>query len=514
VSEAPARKDAALLEVEGVRKSFGGVPVLKDVGFSLDAGRVLGLVGENGAGKSTLMNVLGGVLAPDAGRMRLGGEDHRPRTPAEASARGIAFIHQELNLHANLSIAENLFLARLPRRRLSPFLDRAWLETRSGEVLGAVGLETSPGTPVSELAAGERQLVEIARALAVDARVVILDEPTTSLSAAETDRLFALLARLKAEGRALIYISHALGDVLRLADEVTVLRDGSVVASGPVDHFDEPSLIRHMVGRTLETVFPSRARSTVEEPALEVSGLTRTGVFRNVGFVLRRGEVLGLAGLMGAGRTEVLRGIFGLDRIDAGDVRVSGTPLKRGSPRAAVARGLAFVTEDRREDGLVLDASVNDNLALVSVGAHTRGGLVDRRRLAQALARQAEDVRLEAAAGFARPARTLSGGNQQKVVLGKWLLAAPSVVLLDEPTRGIDVGAKQQVYQLVADLADAGTAILLVSSEIEELLGLADRILVMRRGTVAAALERDEFDRERILAAALGGTADAAEKAP
>jgi ABC-type sugar transport system ATPase subunit len=508
VSETGAIRPTALLEVEGVCKSFGGVPVLEDVGFGLDAGRVVGLVGENGAGKSTLMNILGGVVAPDAGRMRLGGEEHRPRTPAEASARGVAFIHQELNLHPNLSIAENLFLSRLPRRRFTPFLDKGWLERHSRQVLDAVGLETSPWTPVSDLVAGERQLVEIARALAADARVVILDEPTTSLSAAETERLFTLLARLRGEGRGLIYISHTLGDVLRLADDVTVLRDGSVAASGPARDFDEPALIRHMVGRTLETVFPPRARSGVDEPALEVSGLTRAAVFQNVSFVLRRGEVLGLAGLMGAGRTEVLRAVFGLDPTDAGDVRVSGVPLKKGSPREAVRRSLAFVTEDRREDGLLLDALVTDNLALVSVGAHARWGLIDHSRLRRALYRQAGDVRLETKAGLVRPARTLSGGNQQKVVLGKWLLAGPSVVLLDEPTRGIDVGAKQQVYHLVAELADAGTAILLVSSEIEELLGLADRILVMRRGNVALALERDAFDRERILAAALGGTAD------
>jgi ABC-type sugar transport system ATPase subunit len=503
-----------LLEVEGIRKSFGGVPVLEDVGLCLEAGRVLGLVGENGAGKSTLMNVLGGVLAPDAGRMRLGGEAHRPRTPAEASARGIAFIHQELNLHPNLSVAENLFLSRLPRRRFSPFLDRAWLEVRTREVLGAVGLEASPWVLVSELAAGERQLVEIARALAADARVVILDEPTTSLSATETERLFALLARLKEEGRGLIYISHTLGDVLRLADEVTVLRDGSVVASGRAANFDEPSLVRHMVGRTLETVFPARTRALAEETALEVSGFARSGVFHDIRFRLRRGEVLGLAGLMGAGRTAILRGIFGLDPIDAGEIRVAGTSLKKGSPREAVARGLAFVTEDRREDGLLLDASVTDNLALASVGAHTRGGFIDQRGLARALTSQAEAVRLEAPAGFGRAARTLSGGNQQKVVLGKWLLAQPSVVLLDEPTRGIDVGAKQQVYQLVADLADAGTAILLVSSEIEELLGLADRILVLRRGRIVATLAREDFDRERILAAALGGAIGPAETEP
>jgi ABC-type sugar transport system ATPase subunit len=366
---------------------------------------------------------------------------------------------------------------------------------------------------VSELAAGGRQLVEIARAVAADARVVILDEPTTSLASAESERLFALLARLKAEGRGLIYISHALGDVLSQADDVLVLRDGAVVASGLATDFDEPALIRHMVGRTLDTVFPSRSGRHPGEPALEVSGLTRPGAFRDVTFTVRRGEVVGLSGLMGAGRTEVLRCLFGLDRVQAGRVSVHGVPLQRHSPREAVARGLALVTEDRRDDGLLLEASVADNLSLASLGGYAhRGGWIDRRRLARALAAQADAVRLETTGGFARLAATLSGGNQQKVVLGKWLLTRPSVVLLDEPTRGVDVGAKQQVYQLVSDLADAGTAVLLVSSEIEELLGLADRILVMRQGTLAAELAREEFDQERILTAALGGSVALAEE--
>ena len=492
---------SALLEVESVSKAFSGIPVLEGVSLSLAAGRVLGLVGENGAGKSTLMNVLGGVVFPDTGEVRLAGDEYRPRGPAEAMARGVAYIHQELNLLPNLSVAENLFLPRLPRRGL--LMDRRRLEALARERLLAVGLDVSPWALVGDLGPGARQLVEIARALAADARVVILDEPTTSLTAPEAERLFALVRRLRDEGRGLVYISHALGDVLRLADDVLVLRDGEVVGSGPASGFDEARLITLMVGRSVDTVYPARAEAPPGEPALDVSGLGRGGAFRDVSLTVHRGEVVGLAGLMGAGRTELLRAIFGLDPPDSGEVRVHGRPLRPG-PREAIARGVALVTEDRREDGLVLDATIADNLALASLPAHARGGWIDQRALAQALAAQAAAVRLDAPAGLGRPARTLSGGNQQKAVLGKWLLGRPSVVLLDEPTRGIDVGAKQHVYRLVADLAGGGAAVLLASSEIEELLGLADRVLVLRRGSVVDELCRAEFDRERILAAALG----------
>jgi ribose transport system ATP-binding protein len=490
-----------LLEVERVSKAFSGIPVLKGVCLSLPAGRVLGIVGENGAGKSTLMNVLGGVVFPDAGEVRLAGAAFRPRGPADAMARGVAYIHQELNLLPNLSVAENLFLARLPRRGF--LLDRRRLDAQARARLLAVGLDVSPRALVGDLGPGARQLVEIARALAADARVVILDEPTTSLTAPEAERLFALVRRLRDEGRGLVYISHALADVLRLADDVLVLRDGEVVGSGPAAGFDEARLITLMVGRSVDTVFPARAEQPPGEPAIEVSGLGRTGAFRGVSLTARRGEVVGLAGLMGAGRTEVLRAVFGLEPPDAGEVRIHGR-LLRPDPREAIARGVALVTEDRRDDGLVLDATIADNLALASLRAHARGGWIDRRTLARALAAQAEAVRLDAPAGLARPARTLSGGNQQKVVLGKWLLGRPSVVLLDEPTRGIDVGAKQQVYRLVADLSAAGTAVLLASSEIEELLGLADRVLVLRQGSVVDEMARKDFDRERILGAALG----------
>jgi ribose transport system ATP-binding protein len=503
-----------LLELLGIDKGFFGVPVLEGVSLSLGAGRVLGLVGENGAGKSTLLNVLGGVLAPEKGSMRLAGEPYAPSSPSGATARGVAFVHQELNLFPNLSVAENVFLHALPRR--GPFMDRARLESRTRDLLGVVGLDVLPSVLVEDLVPGERQLVEIVRALAIEARVVILDEPTTSLAAPEAERLFAIVDRLRAQGRGVIYVSHALGDVLRLADDILVLRDGAVVGQGPRAEFDEARLVSLMVGREIETVFPTRRGAPTGEVALEARGASSGGRVRNLGLTLHRGEVLGLAGLMGAGRTETLRALFGLDPLEGGEVLVASRRVA-ASPRAAIDRGMAFVTEDRRQDGLLLDASVADNLALVALPSLASRGLVPPVRVRDAAAAQAEAVRLESATGLGAPARSLSGGNQQKVVLGKWLMAKPGVFLLDEPTRGIDVGAKQQIYRLIADLADSGAALLVASSEIEELLGLCDRILVMRRGEVAARFARPglppregetaAFDREAMLRAALGVSA-------
>ncbi|HXG46094.1 MAG TPA: sugar ABC transporter ATP-binding protein, partial [Methylomirabilota bacterium] len=373
----------------------------------------------------------------------------------------------------------------------------------------------APDTPVERLSAGERQLVEIAKALGAAARVLILDEPTTSLSAPECERLFALARQLRARGLAILYISHALGDVLRLCDDLVVLRDGEVVGSGPVGDFTQDRLVSLMVGRQLNQLFPERrtpprpeaggpAGAAARPAALEVKALTQPGVVRDISFTLAAGEVLGVAGLMGAGRSELARILFGLDPHRSGEILLDGQPL-RGGPRRRIQRGLAFLTEDRREDGLCLEASIADNLALVTLARHCRtpARWIDRGSLRMAIGRMREAVRLSGAAADAQPARTLSGGNQQKVVLGKWLLAEPRVLILDEPTRGIDVGAKFEIYQLIHRMADNGAGVLVISSEIEELMGLCDRILVMRRGAISGEFPRERFDRERILAAAL-----------
>ncbi|MBX3744861.1 MAG: sugar ABC transporter ATP-binding protein [Verrucomicrobiae bacterium] len=506
-THSPQGAAAGLLTFRGITKAFFGVRVLKSVSFSVPGARIVGLVGENGAGKSTLMNVLGGNLAADEGSMRFAGKPYSPRVPRDARDAGIGFVHQELNLFPNLSIAENLFLTGFPT--MGPFIRRAGMRDRTDVLLQRVGLRLSPDAPVETLSPGERQLVEIAHALSFDARLILLDEPTTSLSARECGRLFALMRQLRAEGRSIIFISHALGDVLRICDEVVVLRDGEVVGQGPATGFDQPRLVSLMVGRELKQLFPDRRRNGPPEGSealLEVRSLTQPGVIRDISFTLHQGEVLGLSGLMGAGRTELARILFGLDPFERGSLRIAGQPL-HGSPRRRIRRGLAMLTENRRDDGLCLEASVADNLALVTLPQYIRPplGMLDPRRLGGALARIREAVRLQPSVRLEQTAGTLSGGNQQKVVLAKWLLAEPRVLILDEPTRGIDVGAKFEIYQLILELADRGAGVIVISSEIEELIGLCDRILVLSRGALSGEFSRDAFDREKILHTALAG---------
>lgn len=495
---------AELLSFRQIEKSFFGVRVLKQVSFSVAAGRIAGLVGENGAGKSTLMNVLGGNLQADAGTMRFNGEAFAPKSPRDAKAAGIGFVHQELNLFTNLSIAENMFVTNFPTAGL--VINRAELHQRTATLLQRVGLELSPDTILERLSSGERQLVEIAHALSFDARLIILDEPTTSLSARECERLFALMRQLRDEGRSIIFISHALGDVLRLCDEIVVLRDGEVVGKGKTAEFSSPRLVSLMVGRELKQLFPERKSCVQREPLLEVRNISQPGSVRDISFALHRGEVLGLSGLMGAGRTELARILFGLDPHSDGEIQVEGRHLNHSSHRR-VTHGMAMLTESRREDGLCLEASVADNMALVTLPQRSRtpARLIDFAGVMNALSRIRDAVRLQPSVRFEQPVQTLSGGNQQKVVLAKWLLAEPKLLILDEPTRGIDVGAKFEIYQLILELADRGAGVLLISSEIEELMGLCDRILVLSRGQITAEFARTEFDRERILQAALAG---------
>ena len=498
---------AELLRAEGLCKSFFGVQVLHGVGFSLRPGQVLGLVGENGSGKSTTMNIIGGVLPMDAGRMLLDGAEYRPRGPRDAEAAGIAFIHQELNLFRNLSVAENLFIAGFPKRVAGlPFIDRAKVRARAQELLSAVDLDIAPATPVSRLSQGERQLVEIAKALGAKARIIIFDEPTTSLTTRETDRLFDIIGRLRRQGIAVIYISHILSDVLRLCDDIVVLRDGHMVGNGPRADLTIERMITLMVGRTIDQMFPPRdPAARLGTAVLEVRGLNQRGMVKDIGFTLHAGEVLGISGLMGAGRSELARILFGMDPHDSGEIRVGGAVLRELSPAACMAHGMAFLTEDRRAEGLMMEASIADNVALASLPSFgtTWLRLLQRTRLGDEVRRVSDAVRINARDLDRTLVKNLSGGNQQKAVIGKWLLHHPRVFILDEPTRGIDVGAKYEVYKIVNQLAADGAGVLFISSEIEELTGMCDRILVMAHGEIRADLPRAEFDREAILRAAM-----------
>ncbi len=492
-----------LLEMRGISKSFPGVRALDGVGITLDAGEVLGIVGENGAGKSTLMKVLAGVYRADEGSVTLGGKPFAPRRPRDALDQGIVVIHQELSLVPDQTVAENVFLGNLPRNPLGLVRRRA-LHRATRALLERVGLDIAPQRKVRHLGIAQQQLVEIARALSRRARVIVMDEPTATLTLAEQRILFATIATLKQQGVGLVFISHHLEEIFEVCDRVTVMRDGRTVGSRGTADWTEATLIQAMVNRPLGDLFPAR-HATLGEVLLDVENLSLPGRFQDVSLRVRAGEVLGLGGLIGAGRTEVLKALYGALPARAGRVRVAGRVLRARHPGQAIAAGLALVPEDRKGEGLILPFSVRRNVTLSTLGrlSHLRtflaGGRADR------VARDAvRNLRIRTPS-VREPARNLSGGNQQKVVLGRALTTKPRIFLLDEPTRGIDVGAKVEVYRLIGQLAEQGGAVVVVSSDMLELLGLCDRIVVMRAGRVAGELDRPAFSQERIMElAALG----------
>jgi ribose transport system ATP-binding protein len=500
-----------VLRLSGISKAFAGVHALKDVSLELNGGAILGLVGQNGAGKSTLMNIIGGVLKPDAGNMEFASVSYAPSNPGDAAKHGIAFIHQELSLFTNLTIAENIFLARFPIGRFGALIDRAVLHERVRELLKQVNLDLEPQALVSALSPGERQLVEVARALQLDADIIIFDEPTTSLTARETKRLFTLIKQLRKSGKAIIYISHILADVLALADDIVILRDGEVVAGGPAEKFTVSGMVLAMVGRSLEQLYPPRLATPKEEVLLSAHKITAHGIINDVSFELHRGEILGLFGLMGSGRTELARILFGIEPHDAGRIAIAGEVLTGQSPLESIQHGIAFVTENRRAEGLLLEASIADNVALAALSdlSVSTAGFIETDRLQESVRVTIDGLSIKAPS-LRIPAKNLSGGNQQKVVLAKWLLCNPSVFIVDEPTRGIDVGAKFEIYSIIDRLATDKGGVFFISSELEELLAICDRILVMSKGEIVGRFARAGFDRERILAAAFGEARDAA----
>ncbi|MBX3270526.1 MAG: sugar ABC transporter ATP-binding protein [Sandaracinaceae bacterium] len=497
--------EAPRLEMRGVEKRFGALVALSGVDLVVEAGEVHALIGQNGAGKSTLMKVLAGAVAADAGALRIDGAPYAPRGPADAIAAGVAMVYQELNLAPDLTVAQNLVLGRESSRlgwlRAAP--DRARVE----RVLAVLARpELAPDRRVAELDPGARQLVEIGRALAFDARLVVLDEPTSSLSAAETSTLYGVIERLRADGVSIVYISHFLEEVKRVADRYTVLRDGATVAVGAVRDASVGSLVEAMVGRRLDEAYPPRPPSARGAPLLALDGLAGEPLPSQVSLTLHRGEVLGLAGLVGAGRTELLRAVFGLAPVRAGTVRVAGVE-DRGRPTPArVRQGLGMVSEDRKEEGLALARSVAENLTLSSARPFSRGGWV-RPAARDACAQRYIDALSIKTRGPAQPAGELSGGNQQKIAIARLLHQDADVLLLDEPTRGVDVGSKVEIYRLIGELAAKGKAVLVVSSYLPELLGVCDRIAVMHRGRLGPARPAAEWTEGALLDEATRGAA-------
>jgi ribose transport system ATP-binding protein len=495
-----------LVEARGISKRFPGVRALDDVSLRVGQAEVLAIIGENGAGKSTLLKILAGVQPPDEGEILVAGQPVRFRGVEDALQAGIALIHQELNLADNLDVAGNIFLGREPRRL--GFLDLAAMHREAAEWLRMVGLDLDPATPLAELPIGRQQLVEIAKALSTRARLLIMDEPTSSLSARETETLFRVVKELRRRGVSVIWISHRLGEVKEIADRVVVLRDGKnageIVDRAGIEH---DRMIRMMVGRDIDRLArrPSHPPGEVMLAARELH--TPAHPTHAISFDVRAGEIVGIAGLVGAGRTELLTTLFGITPAVAGSIAVAGRTVTPRSPIQAISAGLALVPEDRKQQGLVLEMAVRENMSLVSLWPESRAGFIDVARERRLAAEMIPALAIKTP-GDGQAVQFLSGGNQQKVVLAKWLAMKPKVLLLDEPTRGIDVGAKAEIYDLVHRLAGEGLAVLFVSSEMEEILSLADRALVMHEGRLAGELSRQDLTEENVMQLAAGGTAE------
>jgi ribose transport system ATP-binding protein len=493
------------LELVRITKTFPGVVALHDVSLGVSQGEVVGLIGENGAGKSTLMKVLGGVTSPSEGTIRIDGEPRAALSVQDAISAGIAFVHQELNLFDNLDVAANVFIGREPVfGGPLKMIDQKELHRRVQPLLDRLGVDFAPDTPVAELSLAQMQLLEIVKALSLDARLVIMDEPTSSLTITETERLMKVIGELKAQSVSVIFISHRLNEIGQCADRVVVLRDGRVVGELTRDEIAHDRMIRLMIGRDLKSLYIPPANPPGAN-ALEIVGLrTTTYPEHSVTLDVKRGEILGLAGLVGSGRTELARAIFRIDTPLAGSIRMDGEEIRLASPREAISRGIYLVPEDRKRAGLLLDFSLAENISLPDLKSYARSTIVLPGPETANAERQKERLNIRAP-GVATQVGTLSGGNQQKVVLARWLSMKPRVMIFDEPTRGIDVGAKNEIYGLMRQLADSGVAILMISSDMEEVIGVSDRIAVMHEGEISGFLDRAQFSEHNVLQLAVGG---------
>ncbi|ATG73578.1 D-ribose transporter ATP-binding protein [Zobellella denitrificans] len=485
-----------VLEAEGISKGFPGVKALDNVTLKIRPGSVHALMGENGAGKSTLMKCLIGIYTPDTGTIKVKGKEMNFRDTMDALHSGISMIHQELNLVPHMTVAENIWLGREPMKGL--FVDHDTLYRETDKLLKQLSIKVKPDTLVGDLSIGTQQMIEIAKAVSYNADVVIMDEPTSALTEGEVFHLFRIINDLKEQGKSIVYISHKMDEIFEITDEISIFRDGTYVGSDKTEHFDRQSLITRMVGRELTQMFP-KFNDNIGEEVLTVNNLCRAGKFHDVSFSLKRGEILGVAGLVGAGRSEVMESLFGVHPADSGSLVLEGQEVSIASPAQAIDLGLAFLTEDRKKSGLFLVLSVLENMSIVKMPRYIDGkGFVRHADMVKDCMEQIQKLNIKTPT-MDQIINNLSGGNQQKVLIARWLLAQPKILILDEPTRGIDVGAKAEIYKLISELANRGVAIIMVSSELPEILGMSDRVMVMHEGHITGILDREEATQEKIL---------------
>ncbi|MEK9198109.1 sugar ABC transporter ATP-binding protein [Ureibacillus sp. 179-F W5.1 NHS] len=492
-----------MIEMSGITKAFSGNVVLNNVQFELADGEIHALMGENGAGKSTMMKILSGIYTKDAGEIKVDGQVVNFKSPKDAEKLGIIVIHQELNMLPDLTVAQNLFLGKELTYGKTGILKTRQMEKEATQLLSKLGLNINPKTRTGDLSVGKQQIIEIAKAIASNAKVIVMDEPTAALTDREIETLFQTIRELKAKGISFVYISHRMEEIFAICDRITILRDGQYVGvrNIPETNFDE--IVAMMVGRQLGERFPVR-KSVIGDTKLEVRNLTVNGLFHNLSFELRKGEVLGVAGLMGAGRTEVAQTLFGYRKASSGDILIDGKKVNIKSPIDAMKHGIGFVTEDRKTQGLVLDFSIKENITLTNLNKCASSGIVNQTKENSMVAKYIEELKIRTS-GPDQRVKSLSGGNQQKVVLAKWLGTEPDILILDEPTRGVDIGARKEIYHIINQLAEAGVAILMISSELPEVIGMADRVIVMQEGKLTGEVKKEQMTQEIIMQYATGG---------
>lgn len=491
------------IEMRGIDKLFGSNQVLKQAGFTLESGEVHALMGENGAGKSTLMKILTGVYTKDAGTVLVDGKEVNYKNPQEAEKAGIVFIYQELNVMFDLTVEENLFMGKEIHGKFG-ICDKKAMQKKAQEALNILGVNISPKTVMAELSVGQQQMVEICKALMADAKVIIMDEPTAALTQSETVALFKVIESLRKKGVSMVYISHRMEEIFELCDRITVLRDGSYIGVKNIPETNMNEIVKMMIGREIGERYPSR-NVKIGKEVLKVKELTRKGTFHDVNFSVRAGEVLGVSGLMGAGRAEIMQAIFGNLSYESGTIEIDGKEVKISNPRQAMEHGIGFITEDRKTEGLMLDKSIRENISLCNLRRISKSSVISREAEKNMVAEAIKDLHIKCFGSY-HECNNLSGGNQQKVVLAKWILTNPKILILDEPTRGVDIGAKKEIYSIINKLAAQGVAIIMVSSELPEVLGMSDNIMVVREGEVRGIISYEEANQERVMTLATGGT--------